>query len=126
VIVLDGPAGAASALKMTYAAWTKGSQGLLAGVLALAESQGVTDALQNEWSLSQPELARSAANRTRRVTAKAWRFVGEMLEIADTFEKAGLPREFHEGAAEVYRRMAGFKEAGEVPSLEDVIGSLLT
>jgi 3-hydroxyisobutyrate dehydrogenase-like beta-hydroxyacid dehydrogenase len=125
VVVLDGAAGAASALKMAYAAWTKGSQGLLAGVLALAESQGVAEALQQEWALSQPQLARSAADRTRRVTAKAWRFVGEMLEIADTFESAGLPRHFHEGAAEVYRRMAGFKDAPEVPALEAVIRSLL-
>ncbi|MCK7519679.1 MAG: DUF1932 domain-containing protein [Ignavibacteriales bacterium] len=45
------------------------------------------------------------------MTAKAWRFEGEMHEIASTFEGAGLPDGFHEAAAEIYHRMAGFKDS---------------
>ncbi len=124
-IDLRGPAGAASALKMAYSAWTKGSQALVAAVLALAEAEGVDGSLQAEWRLSQPDLAAGAARRTRSVTAKAWRFVGEMLEIAATMESAGLPRGFHEAAAEIYSRMARFKDAPEPPELSAVVDSVL-
>ncbi len=124
-IDLRGPVGAASALKMAYSAWTKGSQALVAAVLALAEAEGVDASLRSEWAISQPELASGASDRTRSVTAKAWRFVGEMLEIAATMESAGLPRGFHEAAAEIYGRMAGFKDAAERPALAAVVASLL-
>ena len=124
-IDLQGPIGAASALKMAYSAWTKGSQALLAAVLAVAEAQGVAGSLQREWAISQPDLAGGAARRTRSVTAKAWRFVGEMLEIAATMESSGLPRGFHEAAAEIYGRMAGFKDAPELPELAAVVDSVL-
>jgi 3-hydroxyisobutyrate dehydrogenase-like beta-hydroxyacid dehydrogenase len=121
-----GPAiGAASALKMAYSAWTKGSQALLAAVLALAEAEGVAESLFHEWALSQPDLAAGAGDRTRSVTAKAWRFVGEMLEIAATMRSAGLPSGFHEAAAEVYGRMARFKDAPELPALADVVATVL-
>jgi 3-hydroxyisobutyrate dehydrogenase-like beta-hydroxyacid dehydrogenase len=125
VVDLRGAIGAASALKMAYSAWTKGSQALIAAVLALAEAEGVDESLRREWTLSQPELASGASDRTRGVTAKAWRFVGEMLEIAATMETAGLPRGFHEAAAEIYGRMARFKDAAERPALETVVASLL-
>jgi hypothetical protein len=61
----------------------------------------------------------------RRVTAKAWRFVGEMEEIAATFGAAGLPGEFHLAAADVYRRLAHFKDAPGTPALDDVLDALL-
>ena len=60
-----------------------------------------------------------------RVTAKAWRFEGEMKEIASTFGEAGLPEGFHLAAAEIYHRMANFKNAGETPPLDDVLKTLL-
>lgn len=124
-IDVGGPAGAASALKMAYSAWTKGSQALVAAVLAAAEAEGVAGSLQREWALSQPDLAAGAGRRTRSVTAKAWRFVGEMLEIAATMESAGLPRGFHEAAAEIYARMARFKDSPELPELAAVVDSVL-
>ena len=54
---------------------------------------------------------------------KAWRFIGEMEEIAATYAAAGLPDAFHQGAAEVYRRMAIYKE-GPMPSFAEVLGAL--
>ena len=39
-IALDGPVGAASALKVCYAAWNKGATALLAGIRALAAAGG--------------------------------------------------------------------------------------
>jgi hypothetical protein len=59
------------------------------------------------------------------VTAKAWRFAGEMDEIAGTFESAGLPDGFHAAAGEVYRRLEHFKGAEEFPELDDVLKTLL-
>ncbi len=75
-IPLEGPAGAASALKACYAAWTKGATALLAAIRALAEHEGVEAALLGEWKLSQPELQK----RSEAVTAqarKAWRWCPE-------------------------------------------------
>jgi 3-hydroxyisobutyrate dehydrogenase-like beta-hydroxyacid dehydrogenase len=112
---VEGPLGAASALKMSYAAWTKGSAALLAAVVAVAEEEQVAGPLREEWRLSQPQLVERADLGLRGTARKAWRFEGEMLEIARTFAEAGLPAGFHEAAAEVYRRLAPFKEADPLP-----------
>ena len=105
----DGAPGAASALKMCYAAFTKGSSALLLGVRALAERSGVSAALLAEWDLSQPGLTARSAAAARSTSPKAWRFEGEMREVAATFAAADLPAGFHEAAAELYARMADLK-----------------
>jgi 3-hydroxyisobutyrate dehydrogenase-like beta-hydroxyacid dehydrogenase len=124
-IVLDGPAGKASALKMAYAAYTKGTTALVGAILALAEREGVREDLLEEWSLSQPALADSAVSRVERTTAKAWRFVGEMQEISMTFQSAGLPGEFHRAAELIYESQARFKGLDEPPPLAEVIAAML-
>jgi len=55
---------------------------------------------------------------------KAWRFVGEMEEIAASFEDAGLPGGFHQAAAEIYRRLESYKDTSAPPSVADVVASL--
>ena len=117
-VVLDGPVGAASALKMAYAAYTKGVTALTAAILAVATREGVLTALQREWDISQPGYTKQADTRIRESAPKAWRFVGEMEEIAATFTNAGLPGGFHEAAAEVYRRLERYKDCTELPSAE--------
>jgi len=122
-IRLAGPAGAASALKACYAGWTKGASALLAAIRALAEAEGVEAALLAEWKLSQPDLQK----RSEAVTAqarKAWRWIGEMEEIAASFEAAGLPGGFHLAAADLYRRLEGFKDGAAPPTLAEVIEAL--
>lgn len=123
--IIGDEIGKASALKMCYAAYSKGTTALLTAILATAESLGVREELYRQWDLDGPNFSEQANRRATRVTAKAWRFEGEMHEIASTFEEAGLPNGFHEAAAEVYRRMAGFKESPETPKLEEVLESLL-
>ena len=118
--VLDGPPGAASALKMAYAAWTKGSAALLIAIRTLAIHEGVDAALIREWELSQSGLPGRSAGAVRSNARKAWRFSGEMEEIADTFAAVGLPDGFHRAAAEIYRRMTDYKDAAHVPSVEEV------
>ena len=123
--VLGAQIGRASALKMCFAAYTKGTTALLCAILATAEDQGVRRDLEQHWQRDDPHFAAEATQRVRQVTAKAWRFAGEMEEIADTFRAAGMPGEFHAAAADVYRRLADFKAAGTTPALEDVLTALL-
>ena len=80
--LVDGGAGAASAVKVCYAAWTKGSAALLLAVRALAAVAGVEQSLLAEWSTSLPDLAARADAAATGNAPKAWRFVGEMHEIA--------------------------------------------
>jgi 3-hydroxyisobutyrate dehydrogenase-like beta-hydroxyacid dehydrogenase len=124
-IVVDGDVGAASALKMCFAAWTKGTSALLVAIRAVATAEGVDDALLHEWAVSLPDLPARSEGAARAIAAKAWRFEGEMHEIADTFAAAGLPDGFHRAAAEVYRRMAGFKDRDEAPGLDAVLAAVL-
>jgi hypothetical protein len=119
-IALDNRIGAASALKMAYAGWNKGSQALLLAIRALAAREGVDEALVREWALSQPDLARRTEQAVAGNTKKAWRFVGEMREIASTFASTGLPEGFHEAAAEIFERMAHWKDTPTAPSLAEV------
>ncbi len=93
----------ASAVKMAYAAWTKGTAAMLLAIRELACREGVEEPLLAEWDLSLPELRERHARALRAAEAKGWRWVGEMEEIAATFEAAGLPGGFHRAAAEVYR-----------------------
>jgi 3-hydroxyisobutyrate dehydrogenase-like beta-hydroxyacid dehydrogenase len=101
--ILSDEVGMASALKMAYAAWTKGTAALLLAVGELARLEGVEQALHEEWQLSLPELAERSRRAARSAGAKGWRWIGEMEEIASTFDAAGLPDGFHRAAAEVFR-----------------------
>ena len=114
----------ASALKMCYAAYTKGSSALILAVRALAASQAVTDELLSEWNISQPGLAARSDAAARGTSGKAWRFEGEMREIAATFDDAGLPSGFHEAASDIYRRMRELKTVKN-SDIERVIAMLL-
>ena len=93
-------------------------------MLAAAERTGVRQELFAQWNDEQAGKADRETRRAREVTAKAWRFAGEMDEIAATFREAGLPGEFHDAAALIYRRLAGFKDAPATPELDDVLAAL--
>ncbi|MCA9838267.1 MAG: NAD(P)-dependent oxidoreductase [Trueperaceae bacterium] len=123
-VALEGEVTAASSLKMAYAAWTKGSSALLLNVRALAKASGIEQALLSEWSISLPELTARSDGAASGTAPKAWRFAGEMNEIAATFAGAGLPAGFHHAAEEVYSRMTKFKDGG-ASSTEEVLSALL-
>ena len=95
--------GDASALKMVYAAWTKGSAALLLAIHEVAQTEGVADELLEEWRESLPDLEARLASAERSAAAKGWRWVAEMEEIAATFEAAGAPGGFHRAAADLFR-----------------------
>jgi len=94
----------ASAVKMAYAAWTKGTAALLLAARALARAEGVEDVLLAEWTLSQPSLAGRSQGAARSAATKGWRWVAEMEEIAASMAADGLPDGFHQAAAEIFRR----------------------
>lgn len=123
--VVGDEVGKASALKMCYAAYTKGTTALLCGILATAQALGVRGELETQWSRDWADFGEQAGERVRNVTAKAWRFAGEMAEIAATFREAGMPGEFHAAAEMIYRRIAGFKDAPSTPTLEEVLEKLV-
>lgn len=108
--ILGDRVGDASALKMCYGAYTKGLTALIAGILGTAENLGVREALMRRWADDGSGLDRTAAPRVTRITDRAWRWVGEMEEIAATFALADMPRGFHEAARDIYERLAGFKD----------------
>jgi Domain of unknown function (DUF1932) len=122
--VIGADPGAASALKMCYAAYTKGTAALLLAVVALAEATGVAPALSAEWERSQRDLPDRVAATARGSAPKAWRWVGEMEEIASTFADAQLPDGFHRAAAEVFSRLADLKDVDAVTA-DDVTALLL-
>ncbi len=123
VEALAGGVGQASALKMCFAAYSKGSIALAGAVLAAAAGLDVFDDLKRQWARSGPSLP-ELEREISRAAPKAWRFTGEMHEIASTFQSAGLPPEFHQAAAEIFRRLEHFKGSQE-PSLTDVLATLL-
>jgi 3-hydroxyisobutyrate dehydrogenase-like beta-hydroxyacid dehydrogenase len=123
-IVVAGPPGAASAVKMAYAGWNKGSQALLMAMRALAIREGVDEVLLAEWARSQPDLPKRSEAAVTANARKAWRFVGEMDEIAATCAAAGLPAGFHEAAAGIYRRLEGWKDTPAPPSVAEAAKAL--
>jgi hypothetical protein len=54
--------------------------------------------------MSLPDLPGRSDGAARSAAAKGWRWTGEMEQIAEAMQAAGLPEGFHRAAAEVYRR----------------------
>ncbi len=63
--------------------------------------------------MSQPALEKKCDRAAAVAVPKMWRYVGEMREIAEAFESAGLPPGFHQAAAEICERFAAFKDQTE-------------
>jgi len=114
VRVIDGEIGQASALKMCYAALTKGLSALLTGSMVAADANGVAEALRAELADSQPDFL-AGARRLHGVVPKAYRWVAEMEEIAATFEQAGVTPRMHLGAADVYRLVEAARASASRP-----------
>lgn len=99
--------GRASALKMCYAALTKGTWTLHAALLTVAARLGISGELRAEFEASQKDAYARMQAMIPRLPVDAGRWVGEMEEIAATFEAAGVTPGFHQGAAEMFRLLDG-------------------
>jgi 3-hydroxyisobutyrate dehydrogenase-like beta-hydroxyacid dehydrogenase len=124
--VISEDQAAASALKMCFAAWTKGTTALLLDVRALAIAEGVEAPLLAEWEHSLPDLAGRSLGAAQQAATKGWRWVGEMEQIAATFGSAGLPDGFHLAAAEIYAKPDRDESAAaDAATLANVLGALV-
>jgi putative dehydrogenase len=110
--VLDGALSAASALKMSYAGITKGTQAIGAAMMLAATRAGSADALMAELQLSQKEMLAWLKRQLTMMPPKAYRWVAEMQEIAGFVGDDPAARELYEGAAEFYERFAEDFAAG--------------
>ena len=126
---LDGPnlrvrrlgdeVGQASAMKMVYAAVTKGTFTLHAAALTAARVHGLSEPFHAELAESLPAELAAMRRMTPRLPLDAARWVGEMHEIAETFAAAGLPDDFHRGAAQVFELLARTPIAAETRETVD-------
>jgi len=117
ILVVEGGIGAASALKLSYAALTKGLTAIGIAVARGASADGVAELLRAEFLASQPELHKWLTRQMPTMIPKAYRWVGEMEEIA-RFLGADPTAAMFEGAARAYEEIAEAKRAGDTPALE--------
>ena len=104
VIVLGEQIGQASAMKMCYAASTKGMVALFTELLTAAEILGVSGELKKRIQSSRQSVCyEQMEQELPRMPEKSRRWIGEMEEIAKTFEGVGLTPHVFAGAAEMYR-----------------------
>jgi putative dehydrogenase len=124
VRVLDGAMSAASALKMSYAGITKGTQAIGAAMMLAATRAGSADALFAELSSSQKEMFAWFKRGLALMPPKAYRWVAEMHEIAGFVGEDPTAHELYEGAAHFYERIAEDFDGGksDVTALTDFLG----
>lgn len=114
VPVLDGPIGAASALKMSYAGITKGLTAIGSAMFLAADRAGAGAALHAELSESQAALVPWLGRFIPSMFDKAYRWVGEMEEIAEFLGEDRGEATIYQGAAALYTRLAADRDgAGE-------------
>ena len=111
--------GRASGIKMCYAALTKGTFALHAAVLAAAEAMGLSSELRDEFMGSQKDTYRRMEAQVPGLHTKAFRWIGEMEEIVESFDNVGVTPRFHQGAAEMYRLISQTPFAHERPETLD-------
>lgn len=106
VLALGDDIGRASAMKMVYAALTKGSWTLWSAVMLTAERNGLLEPLIREFEHSQKSTLSSMRSIISALPADSERWIGEMEEIAKTFSEAGVTDGFHEGARWMFELMS--------------------
>ncbi len=119
VRVLAGDVGQASGMKMCYGALTKGMQALGTELLLAAKLMGLEDDLREEQMGSMQMVREWIENAIPTMPPKAYRWVGEMEEIAATFEGVGLTPKIFQGAADMYRLVETTAIGKETPENRD-------
>ena len=109
----------ASALKMCYGALNKGTQALWLDVLMAAQRLGVGGILEQQLRQSQADLHDRALSQFPSMPPKAHRWVPEMVEISKTLATAGVTPKVFQGAADIYRFVAGTTLGKETPENRD-------
>lgn len=105
VEVLQGPIGAASALKMSFAGMTKGVTAICTAMMLAATRAGAAQALRRELAASRPELLGWTDVQVRGMFPRAYRWIAEMEEIAE-FSEDPATEQMYQGIARLYERIA--------------------
>ena len=121
--VIDGPIGAASGLKMSYAGITKGTTAIAAAMLLGAARFGCAEALIAELTESQPEMLARMRSGIPRMYDKAYRWVAEMQEISDFLEQNPPSRDIYAAVARLYEYIAA-AEAEKEPRPDNAVRTL--
>lgn len=121
--IIEGPIGAASGLKMSYAGITKGTTAIAAAMLLGAARFGCAEALIAELSLSQPEMLKRMRRGIPGMYDKAYRWVGEMEEISDFLDANASSSEMYAAIAKLYEYLAA-AEAESAPAEGNAIKTL--
>ncbi len=119
VVDLGEAPGRASAMKMCYAALTKGSWTLWTAVLLTAERNGLLPPLLQEFDHSQSATLANMQRMVPHIPADSARWIGEMEEIAKTFREAGVSGGFHDGAAWIMTLLSETPLAAETRETAD-------
>ena len=121
--VIDGPIGAASGLKMSYAGITKGTTAIAAAMLLGAARFGCAEALIAELSQSQPQMLARMRSGIPGMYDKAYRWVGEMEEISDFLEQNQASHDIYAAVARLYDFLAA-AHAEAQPGSDNAIRTL--
>jgi 3-hydroxyisobutyrate dehydrogenase-like beta-hydroxyacid dehydrogenase len=121
--VIDGPVGAASALKMSYAGITKGTTAIASAMLLGAARFGCGEALIAELTESQPEMLARFRQGIPRMYDKAYRWVAEMEEISDFLEQNPPSHDIYAAIARLYVYLAA-AEAEKEPGPDNAVHTL--
>jgi len=121
--VIDGPIGAASGLKMSYAGITKGTTAIASAMLLGAARAGCAEALIAELTESQPEMLARMRSGIPRMYDKAYRWVAEMEEISDFLEQNPPSRDIYAAVARLYEYIAA-AEAEKEPRPDNAVRTL--
>ena len=119
VLALGDDIGRASAMKMVYAALTKGSWTLWSAVMLTAERNGLLEPLIREFEHSQQSTLSSMRSIISALPADSERWIGEMEEIAKTFREADVTGDFHDGAAWMFKLLSETPYASETRQTMD-------
>jgi 3-hydroxyisobutyrate dehydrogenase-like beta-hydroxyacid dehydrogenase len=122
-VVLPGPVGRASALKLAFAAYNKLSYVLAAQAYGLASGYGVVDELTELAKDTMPDTPFGQPDRLASAAARAWRWGPEFREIADACAAAGLPTDLVAAAAAMLERWKDHKDADST-TLHELIADL--
>ena len=106
VRLLEGPPGAASALKMSYAGITKGLTALGTAMILGAAANGSAPVLLTELAESQPNLLAYLRRSMPDMYPKAYRWVAEMREVAGFLADDSGSSRIYEGMAGLYQSIA--------------------
>ncbi|WP_329066070.1 NAD(P)-dependent oxidoreductase [Amycolatopsis sp. NBC_01480] len=122
-LVLDGPVGQASALKLAFASYNKLTFALAAQSYALASQHGVADHLRELASAKLPDTPLGQPGGIVSAGQRAWRWEGEMAEIAAACADSSLPPALLTAAESLFAHWQQYRDDPDI-TVEQLLASL--